>query len=773
MLPRISFYFFLLFGAVLLHDPFIAKADGIITATGGSAGTLVTTALESAGYRMQEIVLYDLNGILSKGAILFFVALVIFAFTSFVINGSYDAAAWIFIGPILFLFLVYTTTLSKSKDWRRTVSDNSEVQAIVGSEPVSRVSWFFHKYNFFISSIYEELIKLLTSDDSKTVMNKFMTRENILSDLLSTRIEDGGLVSLSVETLAVCSRELNAARAVALGARDPVYYETPAYLDSRNFYAASFNKATKTISNSASREYLKELLDGIAAGRATTGAQASPCAIQTAASIRSVGGVDSKLKGAFTCEELWCWMGLGVEREVALNMVSAGKRYGLDPATYEKIGNEIALKLTQPKVQLRYDGQPLNYITPVTPDASLIPVIIGGYLIKEMMEDVNINSGLLPHFSARTGIEAPSFNFSQSLNPDELQEVVRRNQGHQLAESKKYDIFAFAMMLPYVQGIILYGLAVLFPFFCMLAVLPGRLSALFTWLGLWAWVKCWDVGWALVALLENLLWELMPHSSVYEPLKDPNHGPISVFESAFSGDPAYGLSMYFVILASLITSVPLFTAQVMTGAGSGIARHLVSGLSQISQFLGQQMGQRASVQQQMTTDSMRENFWINYVNERLGQVSSANPKSQEHRASIAHLRKQAEQFRKMDNVNMATVLGANLGTRNLGGALDSVISGQNAAIQFEQMANILEAEAVTMDAFANYWEASKQAETTTAESIRAGSSKRRQHWTLPGGGGVATGIANQETQIIMNAKIIGDQARSRIDTGQKVSFLKR
>jgi len=391
-----------------------------------------------------------------------------------------------------------------------------------------------------------------------------------------------------------------------------------------------------------------------------------------------------------------------------------------------------------------------------------------------MMEDVNINSGLLPHFSERTGIEAPSFNFSMKLGQDELQDVARRNQNHQLAEVKKYEIFSFAMMLPYIQGILLYGLSVLFPFFCMLAILPGRMSALLTWLGLWAWVKCWDVGWALVALLENFLWELMPHSSVYDPLRDPNHGPISVFESAFSGDPAYGLGMYYVILASLITSVPLFTAQIMTGAGSGIARHLASGTLQLNQQLGQSMGAIASVQQQMSTDSMRENFWINHVNDRLGKVSDANPKSKEHRESIKHLRQLAEKYRGMKgDVNIASVLGLNMAAGNLGGALDTMVSGQNAAIGFEQMANSLEAEAVKMDAFSNYWEASKSPETNVTESIRSASSKRGQHWTLPGMGGVATGIFNQETQTLMNAKIASDQNSSRVDTAMKLTPFKR
>jgi len=332
MLRRVLLYIVLLSGVFVFHEPAIAKADGIINSIGGSAGTLVTTALETAGYRMQQLVLVDLNGVLNKGALLFFIALIVFAFTSYAINGSYDAAAWILIGPVLFLFLIHTTSLSKSKDWRSTVSSNANVQAVVGSQPVSEVSWFFHKYNTFISSIYEELIKLLTSNDSKTIMSRFMTRENILSDLLSTKIEDGGLVSLSVETLAVCSRELDAARSVALGGVDPktgrdrIFKQTPAYLNAYNFYSASMNQPTKSISNASGREYLRTLLDGIISGQATNGKKPTPCAVKTAESINIVGGVERKMQGAFSCEELWCWMGLGVEREVALNLLEAAKR---------------------------------------------------------------------------------------------------------------------------------------------------------------------------------------------------------------------------------------------------------------------------------------------------------------------------------------------------------------------------------------------------------------------------------------------------------------
>ena len=47
------------------------------------------------------------------------------------------------------------------------------------------------------------------------IMKKFLTREKILADLLSMRIQDGGLVTVSVEALSQCSREMDAARHVA------------------------------------------------------------------------------------------------------------------------------------------------------------------------------------------------------------------------------------------------------------------------------------------------------------------------------------------------------------------------------------------------------------------------------------------------------------------------------------------------------------------------------------------------------------------------------
>jgi hypothetical protein len=751
MLRLIFLNLILFLSSLFLLHPAVANADGIVTATGGSAGTLVTAGLETAGYRMQELVLKDLNGMLHKGAVLIFVALIIFAFTSYVINKRYDSAAWLIIGPVLFLFLVFTTEVGKPKDWRTTASSDPQVQSIVGSEPVSRISWFFHKYDTFISSIYEQLIKVLTSDQSKFVMGKFMTREQILSDLLSSRIEDGGLVSFSVETLAQCSREMDAARAVALGERDRVFKQTSAYLNAKSFYQKSINQPTKFLANSASREYLRALLNGIVAGEASGLAKTRPCIGETNQSISRLGGVENKIKVAASCEELWCWMGVGFEREIAIGFAGSAKRYGLDPATFERIADEIALKLTEPNRIDRFDLTNLNAVQPVRPDSSLIPVIIGGYLVKGMMENLNINSGLLPHFSASSGIEAPSFNYTMNTSPEDLQEAVRRNQQHLIAETKKYEIFSFAMMLPYIQGIMLYGLAVLFPFFCVLAIIPGRLSALLTWMGMWAWVKCWDVGWALVALLENFLWELMPHSSTYEPLRDPNHGPISVFEAAFTGDPAYGLGMYFVIVSLLITSVPFFTAQIMTGTGASIGRHFAAGTQRLNQFLGGQMEKWASAQHQMNTDSMRENFFINYTKERLGQPHNHDPKSVQARGQIAWLRTQAANFRNMKgDVNMAAVLGVNLGMGNPGGALDAKTASQNAAIAFEQMANNIEAETVKMDAFNDYWDATKTPEAFNIEALRAGSSKRRQHWTLPGGGGVQTEIHNKRLQLSMN-----------------------
>ena len=93
-------------------------------------------------------------------------------------------------------------------------------------------------------------------------------------------------------------------------------------------------------------------------------------------------------------------------------------------------------------------------------------------------------------------------------NPAQGQAVMSKLIQHQMASVKKSEGYSFAMIIPYLQGLLLYGLSIAFPFFALMLIVPGKAGAFITWMTLWAWVKSWDVGWALVAVIDDMLWNM-------------------------------------------------------------------------------------------------------------------------------------------------------------------------------------------------------------------------------------------------------------------------
>ncbi len=75
--------------------------------------------------------------------------------------------------------------------------------------------------------------------------------------------------------------------------------------------------------------------------------------------------------------------------------------------------------------------------------------------------------------------------------------------------SKFGEIYVWSKMLPQVQGLFLYWLALGFPLAVVLMVIPNFQKAVLTWTLFWAWVKSWDIGFTLVKRLEPTLWSLV------------------------------------------------------------------------------------------------------------------------------------------------------------------------------------------------------------------------------------------------------------------------
>lgn len=77
------------------------------------------------------------------------------------------------------------------------------------------------------------------------------------------------------------------------------------------------------------------------------------------------------------------------------------------------------------------------------------------------------------------------------------------------SKAKFIELYNAAIMMPYLQGILAYFLLVSYPIACMLVILPGHYKGFFTWVSFFAWIKIWDVGFAMVQVIERSVWAMV------------------------------------------------------------------------------------------------------------------------------------------------------------------------------------------------------------------------------------------------------------------------
>lgn len=123
-------------------------------------------------------------------------------------------------------------------------------------------------------------------------------------------------------------------------------------------------------------------------------------------------------------------------------------------------------------------------------------------------------SGLILVYMIRNELmTAPRLVNVRYSSTEELEnnsEVYQRFQG---SKGKYAELYSWALMVPYLQGILMYFLATAFPFACIMVIMPGMHKTVFTWMSFWAWVKLWDVGFAFVVTIERSVWAMLGNSS--------------------------------------------------------------------------------------------------------------------------------------------------------------------------------------------------------------------------------------------------------------------
>ena len=113
---------------------------------------------------------------------------------------------------------------------------------------------------------------------------------------------------------------------------------------------------------------------------------------------------------------------------------------------------------------------------------------------------------------------APKVNNPRMAAASRIVEYGEIHQATMGSKQKFSELYQWAKLIPYMQGMLLYFLCFSYPICCMLMVVPGWWKTLITWASFYAWAKSWDLGFAIVMTLERTIWSMLGSSKDAEAL---------------------------------------------------------------------------------------------------------------------------------------------------------------------------------------------------------------------------------------------------------------
>lgn len=143
-----------------------------------------------------------------------------------------------------------------------------------------------------------------------------------------------------------------------------------------------------------------------------------------------------------------------------------------------------------------------------------------------------------------------------------------------LSRGLRQQIFQTALQMPYYQGMILYFLSVAFPFLALVVITPSHASSVFYLPLAWLWVKSWDIGFAMVIVLEKVLWNILPNSDLEESFAvaeglDGYFLP-DLLKESLAIDPSFHVHAYYLIIGMVMFAIPAITGHVILKSKSQV-----------------------------------------------------------------------------------------------------------------------------------------------------------------------------------------------------------
>jgi hypothetical protein len=524
------------------------------------ATTIVSAAMESAGATIQSDMLDYINTASGQtlAGFLYLLAIVgaLFAFAS---GGNYRWGRYLLIGPALFFFLTNIRTQSDGTEWafgNREFSQEAITKVLRGVDSPSNgggtsVSLVYHFWNVFMSEVVQELIKLLNLTDTDSQFNFIQKVERYMQSWNFSSIKD---------------RELRALIKLTLSSQCKDYF---------HHLRVSFTPAAISAEKEASRKLVGTLRD-----KTVLIAQEEGTGDILNADLHAWLKERNMLGQSYSCQTLW-------ERlisEVKIDVEKSVKKTMTDSTSPEQ--NIGMIEQTYVEKMSTYIGKREGQLTDeyLTQDAAAIYALdwaVGRSLMLEIW-DQN------PYVQEQTiGVESDFYQMGEETYIPGKTSAFNENVSKSIQQFNITDKYAqrgefvtAALSLPYFQGVGLLLLSASYPFFAMMVVMPGRALSFFTWMGLWAWLKLWDLGFAVVMLLDNMLYAMFPRGPNVSAEEMKNAGV--VWSKIMEVDPNYSQAVYYNLIGTCLFAVPLVTGVFVKGGGGELVNLINQGWSAYS-----------------------------------------------------------------------------------------------------------------------------------------------------------------------------------------------
>lgn len=149
--------------------------------------------------------------------------------------------------------------------------------------------------------------------------------------------------------------------------------------------------------------------------------------------------------------------------------------------------------------------------------------------------------------------------------------------------AEKVKAMSAVQTMPYYQGVILYFLAVTFPFFAFLLVIPGKHPGFFLWFILWFWAKSWDIGWAIVMMLDDVMHAVFVQGFQETGVQTGLERELSLASLALEAhDPTFHPAIYYTVMAIAFKAIPFVTSYLVVGSLKGSGSMIAEGMNRYS-----------------------------------------------------------------------------------------------------------------------------------------------------------------------------------------------